>query len=130
MVSAAALLAATLVSAQPGYGPGYGGGPGGPGYGPGYGCGAQAGCPGFNGGAGPGAGPRFGGMGGWGGLMTDEERIEMRNRMRSFKSLEECKAYFEQLRALIDARARSQGITPGPGPRADRCERMAAHGMF
>jgi hypothetical protein len=67
---------------------------------------------------------------GWGSLLTNEERAEMRLRMHSFKSLEECKAYVEQLGALIDARARAQGVTPGPGPRADRCERMAARGWF
>lgn len=132
MLSAMAMLAATLAFAAPGYGPGSGAGPGN-GYGPGNGAGcvAEGGC---GGGFGPGArgGPGFGrGMGGgWGALMTDEERIEYRNKMHSFKSLEECKAYFEQHRALMESRAKAQGLTLGPGPRADRCERMAAHGLF
>jgi hypothetical protein len=98
------------------------------GYGPG-GCGganADTGCA-----AGGGHGGMHGhAMGGGGSLMTPEEMQAHRDAMHSLKSVDECRAYVGQHRAAMQARAQQQGITPGPGPRADMCERMAARGFF
>ena len=125
-------LAAVTALAQPGgYGPGNG-----PGNGPCATGQAGANCPygGPGGGYGPGygrGGGRMGmGMGGYGGLMTDEERAEHRERMHSFTTVDECKAYWTEHRAQVTARAKEQGVEPGPGPRFDPCERMAARGFL
>jgi hypothetical protein len=113
--------------AAPGYGPGNGAGCGGnancaagSGYGPGSGMG---------GGMGMGYG-RGGGRGGAGSMMTEEERAEHRAKMHSFESVDACTAYWTQHRAEMVARAQAQGITPGPGPRVNPCERMAARGLI
>jgi hypothetical protein len=122
LTAVAAALAATLAFAAPGgYGPG-------PGYG--QGCAQGQAC-----GAGPGYGPGAGygpghGRGGAGSMMTDEERAAHREKMHSFTSVGECKAYFEQHRAEMAARAKAQGVEPGPGPRGDPCERMARRGLL
>ncbi len=119
---ATALAATSLAFAAPGggYGPGAGNGPGCVNAGQGCGFG-----PGAGGGRGAGYGAGYGG-----GLMTDEERTAHREAMHSFKSVDECKAYWTQHRAAMTARAQQQDITPGPGPRGDPCERMAARGFF
>jgi len=136
--------AAALAAPGGGYGPGHGGGPGyGMGYGGGYGpcaTGAAAGgatgeCP-----RGPGYGPGGGygrmgrgmgyGPGGAGTLMTDEERATHRERMHSFTTLQECNAYWTEHRAQMAARAQERGLEPGPGPRFNPCERMAARGIL
>lgn len=131
LTAAAAALAATFAFAAPGggYGPG-------PGYGQGAGCPQAQDCP-----AGPGYGPGYGkgkgpgmgfGRGGsaYGGLMTDEERAEHRAQMHSFTTVGECKAYFEQHRAEMAARAKERGIEPGPGPRMNPCDRMVNRGLL
>lgn len=113
-VVALAAALSSIAFAQ-GYGPGAGGG----------GCGATNGT--ACGGYGPGAGR---GMRGGSPLMTPEEMAAHRNAMHSLKSVDECRAYVEQHRAEMAARAQQQGIAPGPGPRADMCDRMAARGFF
>jgi len=115
---ATAMAATSLAFAAPGGG-----------YGPGAGYGQGCANSGQGCGYGPGAG---GGRGaGYGaGLMTEEERAAHRAAMHSLKSVDECRAYWTQHRAAMTARAQQQGITPGPGPRVDPCERMAARGFF
>ena len=139
-IGLAAVVAAAAAFAQTnggGYGPGYG-----PGNGPCATAGAGAGvnCPyggpgagyGPGGGYGPGHGRMGGGrgMGYGGGLMTDEERAEHREKMHSFTTVEQCNAYWTEHRAQMTERAKAQGIEPGPGPRVSPCERMAQHGML
>lgn len=125
-------VTAAMAFAAPGYGPGYGGG-----YGPGNGpCatagGTGTGCQGMGPGAGygrgrMGGGPGFGAMGG---LMTDQERAEHRDKMQSFTTLAQCDAYWTEHRAQMTARAQQRGIEPGPGPRFSPCERMANRGLL
>lgn len=109
-----ALLGATLtapVFAQPG--PGMGGGMGG-GMGPGKGGGRFA----------------FGSDNtvGWA-LMTQEERNEHRQKMWSFKSYDECKAYQLEHHQAMEAKAKAQGKTIVP-PRFNACDRMKARGVI
>jgi len=126
LTALAAALAATLAFAAPGggYGPG-------PGYGQGQGCaqGQQCGN-GYGPGNGQGYGRGGGGPGGYGGLMTEEERAEHRAKMHSFTTVGECKAYFDEHRAQMTARAKERGIEPGPGPRVDPCDRMMNRGLL
>jgi hypothetical protein len=132
LTTLAAALAATLAFAAPGggYGPGLGSGQGanctqqqpcGMGYGPG-------------GGGGPGQGYGMGrggrGAGAYGGLMTEEERAEHRQKMHSFATVGECKAYFDEHRAQMAARATDRGIEHGPGPRVNPCDRMEWRGLL
>jgi hypothetical protein len=130
LTAAAAALAATFAFAAPGggYGPGYGQGagcpqaqdcPAGQGHGPGYGRAK-----------GPGMGYGRGGGASGLGLMTDEERAEHRAKMHSFATVGECKAYFDEHRAQMAARAKERGIEPGPGPRMNPCDRMVNRGML
>lgn len=134
LTTLAAALAATLAFAAPGggYGPGPGSGQGAnctqqqP-CGMGYGAGGGGG-PGQGYGMGPGRGGR--GAGAYGGLMTDEERAEHRQKMHSFTTVGECKAYFDEHRELMAARAKDRGIEPGPGPRVNPCDRMERRGLL
>jgi hypothetical protein len=123
----AAALAATAAFAAPGggYGPG-------PGSGPGAGCAPDQQCgKGYGPGNGNGAGNGRGGGGGMHGtLMTEEERDAHRQKMHSFTTVGECNAYFDEHRALLIARAREQGIEPGPGPRMSPCDRMEKRGFL
>jgi hypothetical protein len=103
---AAAALAATAALAQ---GPGPGGGPG----------------------KGPGKGWSFNkdNTRGWS-MMSRDERVEHRNRMLSLKSYEECVAYQQEHRKLMEARAKERGRQIPAGPRQDMCERMKQAGRF
>ena len=112
-----ALLAALLAApafAQPG--PGMGGmggmGPGMGGMGPGKGRMA------FNQGNTP----------GWS-LMTAEERTAHQQKMWSFKTFDECKAYQGEHHTAMTAKAKEQGKTL-PTPRANACDRMKARGQI
>jgi len=92
---------------------------------------------------GPGmAGPGMGGPGmGWKGwtwngttvpgwhMMTSEERAEHRDKMRSMKTYDECKAYHEEHRKLMEQRAKDKGATL-PTPRANSCDMMRARGIL
>lgn len=125
---AVAGLTASLALAQgggygPGPGPGCGGGPvaagascpmGGGGYGPGYGRG----------------GGRGQGSGAGNALLTQEEFAAHREKMHSFKSVEECNAYLAEHQKLMAERAKEKGVAAPPGPHGNACERMKAHGMF
>ena len=132
LTTLAAALAATLAFAAPGggYGPG-------PGAGQGVDCTQQQPCGmgyGPGGGGGPGQGYGMGrggrGAGAYGSLMTEQERAEHRQTMHSFTTVGECKAYFDEHRAQMAARARDRGIEPGPGPRVDPCDRMERRGLL
>jgi Spy/CpxP family protein refolding chaperone len=84
-------------------------------------------------GKGPGKGPGWNFNGdntrGWP-MMSREERSEHRSQMLSMKSYEECVAYLEEHRKLMEARAKERG-RPGPGlPAQNMCERMKQAGRF
>jgi len=116
-------LAAGGVLAQPAGGKGPGAGPGPMGAGP------AASSPGAGMGAGAGMGPGGQrGMARWGSevtpgwsLMTPAERNEHRERMRSMKTYEECKAYQAEHHEQMAARAKERGGKPLPQPRRDGC---------
>jgi len=57
---------------------------------------------------------------GWA-LMTSTERNEHRERMRSMKTHEECKAYMEQHHEQMAARAKERGGKVLAPPRRDAC---------
>jgi hypothetical protein len=63
-------------------------------------------------------------------LMTPEERIEHQNKMRSFKTYDECKAYQEQHHKMMEERAKQKGVTlPPMGPRYG-CDNLKARGYL
>ena len=78
----------------------------------------------------PGPGPgRMGGPGarwgsdytpGWA-LMTQAERNEHQERLRAMKTYEECKAYMDQHREQMAARAKERGGKLLAQPRRDPC---------
>ena len=112
-------LSAGVATAQPGSGRGPGAGPG-PGV---MGAGATASAPGM--GMGPGGdrgAARWGSdyTPGWA-LMTQQERNEHRERMRSMSTYEECKTYQEQHHEQMAARAKERGGKPLAQPRRDAC---------
>ncbi|TAK50523.1 MAG: hypothetical protein EPO27_04295 [Betaproteobacteria bacterium] len=82
---------------------------------------------------GPGkAGPRFrfnqDNVPGWT-MMSQVERDAHRDRMFSFKTYDECKAYQEEHHKAMQARATEKGKTLG-GPRYNACDRMKARGLI
>lgn len=106
--------------AQPG-GAGPGPGPGATGAGPA----ASAPGMGMGTGMGPGAARRGAHWGadytpGWA-LMTEQERNEHRERMRSMQTYEACSTYREQHHAQMAARAKERGGPALPAPRRDAC---------
>ena len=113
LLAAALALASAVVLAQ-----GPGSGPGGGGPGPG---------------GGPGKGPAWkfgpGNTGGWS-LMTPKERTEHRDKMLGMKTVAECKAYLEEQRKQLEARAKEKGRPIPAGPRQDMCERMKQAGRL
>lgn len=108
------MVAAT---AQPGSGKGPGAGTGPTSAGP------AASAPGM--GMGPGGGrgaARYGSdyTPGWA-LMSQQERNEHRDRMRSMKTYEECKIYQDQHHEQMAARAKERGGKALAVPRRDAC---------
>lgn len=108
-----------VAMAQPGGGKGPGAGPGPMGAGP------AASAPGMGMGMGPGAGRGAARWGsdttpGWA-LMTQQERNEHRDRMRSMKTYEECKTYQDQHHEQMAARAKERGGKALAQPRRDAC---------
>lgn len=121
MIVLASLAAFSVGSAlaQPGSGKGPGGGPGPTGAGP------AASAPGMGMGMGPGGGRGAARWGsdytpGWA-LMTQQERNEHRERMRSMKSYEECNAYQQQHHEQMAERAKERGGKALAQPRRDAC---------
>ena len=92
----AGLAMTTVALAQPGPGMGQGGGPR---------MGRMAG-------SGPGAGWRANSANTPGfALMTEQERVEHQNRLRSMKTYQECTAYVSEHRAQMVTRAQEKGTT-------------------
>lgn len=87
--------------------------------------------PGMGGGMGPGGG-RFAfdndNTVGWA-LMTQEERNAHRQKMWSFKTYDECKAYQLEHHQTMEARAKEKGQAIVP-PRMNACDRMKARGTL
>jgi hypothetical protein len=81
--------------------------------------GSAANCP-PGGGMGPGA--RWGAKDtpGWS-MMSRAERNEHRDKLRSFKSYDECKAYVDKHHELMAARAKEKGRAAPAQPRRDVC---------
>lgn len=86
---------------------------------------------------GPGMGPGKGGgryafdnnnTVGWT-LMAPEERNTHRQKMWSFKTYDECKAYQLEHHQAMETRAKEQGKTIVP-PRTNACDRMKARGFL
>ena len=65
---------------------------------------------------------------GWS-LMTPEERSAHQQKMWSFKTFDECKAYQVEHHTAMTAKAKEQGKTL-PTPRANACDRMKVRGQF
>lgn len=110
-------LSTGVAMAQPGGGTGPGAG-----LGP-MGAGPAGSAPGM--GMGPGGGRGAARWGtdytpGWT-LMTQQERNEHRERMRSMKTYEECKTYQEQHHEQMAARAKERGGKTQVQPRRDAC---------
>jgi hypothetical protein len=117
VLSAAALIGALAgpALAQGGGGPGPGAGPG-PAAAPGA-ASAPGRAPGMMA-----PGPRWGAdvTPGWT-LMTEQERNEHREKMRSLRTYEECKAYRQQHHDQMAARAKERGVASPARPRRDPC---------
>ncbi|HEY0847208.1 MAG TPA: hypothetical protein VGE12_17695 [Noviherbaspirillum sp.] len=86
-------------------------------------------------GMGAGMGPRGGMMRfdqkntpGWS-LMTPEERTAHRDRMHSFKTVDECRAYHDEHVKQMDARAKEKGQAARPF-RGDPCAVMQQRGFI
>lgn len=116
MVLAALIgVSMTAAIAQPGGGMGPGTGP--------MGAGPAASAPGTGMGQRGGRGVARGGSAdtsGWT-LMTEQERNEHRDRMRSMKSHEECKSYQDQHHEQMATRAKDRGGKALARPRRDAC---------
>ncbi len=112
IAAAAALLFAsnTSMAQGPGTGPGPGAGPGGPGKGPDFGFGPSN-------------------TSGWS-MMSSQERTEHRDKMLNMKTYAECKAYLDEHRKTMEARAKEKGVAVPAGPRTDMCERMKQRGRI
>lgn len=116
-------LTMAMAIAQPGPGKGPGAGPG---MGPGpMAAGPGASAPGMGMGMGHGGGRGAGRWGadytpGWA-MMTQQERNEHRERMRSMTSYEACKTYHEQHHEQMAARAKERGAQMMAQPRRDAC---------
>ena len=54
-------------------------------------------------------------------MMSAQEQREHRNRMRSFRTYQECAAYRDQQRSQMAARAAERGLGVPPAPRRDDC---------
>jgi hypothetical protein len=65
---------------------------------------------------------------GWS-LMTAEERTAHQQKMWSFKTFDECKAYQAEHHTAMEVKAKEKGQTL-PAPRANACDRMKARGQF
>lgn len=131
LVAAALIAAAVSAQAQPG--------PGGPCLAASAASGTATGCPGAMGtgmGAGMGAGmggPMMGGGMRWGrdttpgwSMMSTEERQAHWDKMHSFKSYDECKAYMDQHHQDMVARAKERGVAMPGTPRRDACASLKA----
>ena len=62
-------------------------------------------------------------------LMSPEERNAHRDKMRSTKTYDECKALQEDHHKAMEVRAKEKGVTL-PAPRNNGCDRMKARGFY
>lgn len=65
---------------------------------------------------------------GWS-LMTPEERLAHRDKMHSFKSVDECKSYHDDHLKQMEARSKEQGKNFKPF-RGDPCTTMQQRGLL
>ena len=84
-------------------------------------------------GAGDGMGPR-GGRGGRGGaygqnLLTPEERMNMRAKMGTVKTYDECVSVQTEHRGIMESRAKEKGVELQM-PRQNRCDVLKARGVL
>lgn len=56
--------------------------------------------------------------------MSWPERNEHRQKMRSFKTYDDCKAYLDQHHSAMQARAKERGREPMAQPPRDACARL------
>lgn len=61
-------------------------------------------------------------------LMSQQERIEHQSKIRSFKTLETCRAYQAEHHQLMLTRAQAQGLPLSPNKR-DFCAHLPADNM-
>jgi hypothetical protein len=117
LLTAALMLASSVAIAQPGPMAGH------------CGAGAAASGPAANcpprSGMGPGARSGANDTPGWS-MMSRAERDEHRNKLRSFKSYDECKAYVDKHHELMVARAKEKGGMAPAQPRRDACAGLKA----
>lgn len=106
-----AVVGAAWAQGGAGMGPGPGASAPGNGMGPGMGMG---------GGRGPGARAGADYTPGWT-MMTPAERTDHMSRMRSMKTLEECKAYVQTHHEEMASRAKEKGTKIPAQPRRDPC---------
>jgi hypothetical protein len=66
---------------------------------------------------------------GWS-MMSNDERTEHRNKMLGMQTYADCKAYIDEHRKLMEARAKERGVAAPRGPRQDMCERMKERGRI
>jgi hypothetical protein len=50
--------------------------------------------------------------------------------MLNMKTYAECKAYIDEHRKTMEARAKEKGVAAPPGPRSNMCERMKQRGRI
>ena len=64
-------------------------------------------------------------------LMTPAERTEHQNKMRSFKTYDECKAYQTEHHQQMEARAKEKGVAmPVMGAGGYGCDNMKTRGFL
>jgi hypothetical protein len=63
-------------------------------------------------------------------IMTPEERTEHQNKMRSFKTYDECKAYQQEHHTQMEARAKEKGVTLPVMGRRYGCDNMKKRGFL
>lgn len=63
-------------------------------------------------------------------LMSAEERTEHQNKMRSFKTYDECKAYQQEHHTQMEARAKGKGMTLPAMGSGYGCDNMKARGFL
>lgn len=64
-------------------------------------------------------------------LMTHEERLEHQDKMRNFRTHEECVAYQQEHHAQMEARAKEKGLTTRMFERRPNgCDYMRARGFI
>jgi hypothetical protein len=63
-------------------------------------------------------------------LMTPQERVEHQNKMRSFTTYDQCKAYQEAHHQAMEARAKEKGVTLPTTASGYGCDNMRARGFL